>query len=393
MNITMLTESLGSGGAERQLCTLAVEMKRRGHTVQVVTYAMGDFYLPMLQKADVNHIFLGGKATWDWQRNIRRFLRSERQDVVLAFLQSSAAYAELAAFPARRWGLVVSERDSLQDIGNRAYRFRKYFHLIADAITVNSHSSRLKLEKAVPALKNRMVTIYNAVDLDMFQPSIGLKKINKAIRLIVAGRIDQNKNLMGTIDAIGLLRHRHGMQVFVDWFGSEANEFSLVNQFERRIKEQGLSDHIHMHPPTPDIIAKYQQSDAVLLPSFYEGLPNTVCEGMSCGKPVLMSAVCDAGNLVKEGQNGFLFSPHDPNDIANAIERFDSLTEAQRHAMGEASRQMAEEYFSLTKIADLYETVLLSACQRQHPNIGHWLPEVPWTALPHNKLSASTSKG
>ena len=391
MKITMLTESLGSGGAERQLCILAVEMKRRGHSVQVATYAPGDFYLPELQKGDVPHIFLGGKGTWDWLRKVRRFLRSERQDVVLAFLHSSAAYAELSALPARRWGLVVSERDSLQDIGNSAYRFRKYLHLIAEAITVNSHASRLKLEKAVPALKNRMVTIYNAVDIDRFNPSIGQKK-NKDIRLIVAGRIDRNKNLLGTIDAIDLLTHRHGIQVSVDWFGSEATDFSLLHQCERRIKEQGLSDRIHIHQPTRDIISKYQQSDAVLLPSFYEGLPNTVCEGMACGKPVLMSAVCDAGNLVKEGQNGFLFPPHDPNDMANAIKKFVSLSEEQRLAMGEASRRMAEEYFSLKKVADLYESVLLSACQRQHPNIGHWLPDVPWTALQHNELLASKSK-
>ncbi len=388
MNITMLTESLGSGGAERQLCILAVEMKRRGHSVQVVTYAPGDFYLSMLQKANVNHIFLGGQGTWEWQSKIRRFLRSERHAVVLAFLQSSAAYAELAALPSRRWGLVVSERLALQDMDTGAYRFRKYFHLIADAITVNSHANRLMLEKAVSALKNRMVTIYNAVDLERFKPGATPCK-SKELRLVVAARINKQKNLLGSIEAVELLHHRRGIRVSVEWYGNIADDPPLLCQAKRRITELGLTDCFYIHPPTRDIIAKYQQSDAVFLPSFYEGLPNTVCEGMSCGKPILMSAVCDAGNLVKEGQNGFLFSPHDPHDIANAIEKFASLSEAQRHAMGETSRRMAEEYFSLTKIADLYEAVLLSASQRQHPNIGHWLPEVPWTALQHNKLAAS----
>jgi glycosyltransferase involved in cell wall biosynthesis len=387
MNIIMLTESLGSGGAERQLCILAVEMKRRGHCVQVVTYAPGDFYRPMLQEADVKHVFLGGNGTWGWLRKIRSFLRHNQQDVVLAFLQTCAAYAELSALPYRKWGLVVSERSALPSHNDGESRLRKYLHLIADAVTVNSHTNRLMLEAAVPALKNRIVTIYNAVDLNRFKPSIGLKK-NKDFRLVVAARIDQNKNLMGTIDAIGFLRDRHGIRVSVDWFGNTAAEFRLVRQCESRIKELRLSESFHLYPPTSDIISKYQQADAVLLPSFYEGLPNTVCEGMACGKPVLMSAVCDAGNLVKEGQNGFLFSPHDPNDIAKAIEKLASLTEAQRHAMGEVSRQMAEVYFDLNKIADLYESILVSASMRQHPHTGHWLPEVPWTAIEYVNANA-----
>ena len=380
MNIVMLTESLGSGGAERQLCTLAVEMKRRGHAVQVVTYAPGDFYLYMLNEAQVKHVFLGGNGTWEWLRRIRRFLRHNRQDVVLAFLQSCASYAELSAFPYRKWGLVVSERIAAPDFGYSVSCFRKYFHLLADAVTVNSHANRLMLSALLPSLNNRMVTIYNAVDLNKLRPEISIKK-SKDLRLVVAARINKQKNLTGTIEAVDSLKHRHGIHVSVDWFGNHTDDPQLLHMCQNRINELRLSDCIQIHPATRNIISEYQQADAVLLPSFYEGLPNTVCEGMACGKPVLMSAVCDAGNLVKDGLNGFLFSPYDPDDIAKAIKKFNALTELQRRAMGAASRQMAEEYFDLNRIADLYESILLSASMRQQPRTGNWLPEVPWTAL------------
>jgi len=376
----MLIESLGSGGAERQICTLAVEMKKRGHSVQVVTYAPGDFYRAMLQKANVPHIFLGGNRTWQWLQRIRRFLRNNRQDVVLAFLQSCAAYAELSALPRRQWGLVVSERLALPEYLDYRNRIRKYFHLVADAVTVNSHTNRLMLEVAAPALKNKMVTIYNAVDLKKFTPACGRAK-SKDLKLVVAARINRQKNLPGTIDVVDLLRRQHGIRVSVDWFGNTADDPLLWHQCSNRIKDLKLSDVFQIHSPTSDIISKYQQADAVLLPSFYEGLPNVVCEGMACGKPVLMSAVCDAGNLVKEGENGFLFSPHDPVDMAKAIDKFASLTDTERQTMGKASRQMAEEYFDLRRIADLYESVLISAFHRQPPKTSHWLPEVPWTAM------------
>jgi glycosyltransferase involved in cell wall biosynthesis len=147
------------------------------------------------------------------------------------------------------------------------------------------------------------------------------------------------------------------------------------------IMRRGLDDTFRIHEATRDIVARYQQADAVLLPSLHEGLPNSVCEGMACGKPILMSAVCDAGNLVGENENGFLFSPHDPSDIADAIGRLLSLSGNERLRMGEKSRALAERYFSMTKFVDMYESVLYSASQRKRPRCGHWLPEVPQTAL------------
>jgi glycosyltransferase involved in cell wall biosynthesis len=69
-----------------------------------------------------------------------------------------------------------------------------------------------------------------------------------------------------------------------------------------------------------------------------------------------MSTVSDAGNLVQEGENGFLFSPHDPSDIAEAIAKLPSLTEAERVALG--------QYFDIRKIADLYASILWAASRR-----------------------------
>jgi hypothetical protein len=48
MRITCWIDYLVSGGAQRQLCTLAVLLKRQGHDVSMVTYHPDDFFLPML---------------------------------------------------------------------------------------------------------------------------------------------------------------------------------------------------------------------------------------------------------------------------------------------------------------------------------------------------------
>jgi glycosyltransferase involved in cell wall biosynthesis len=125
----------------------------------------------------------------------------------------------------------------------------------------------------------------------------------------------------------------------------------------------------------------YRNADAVVLPSFFEGLPNTICEAMACGCPILQSNICDAGNLVKEGVNGFLFDPASPQSIAETLLRFAALTPDQRRAFGAASRRMAERMFSEEAVADAYERILSDASAGHRTTPQHWVPEVPESSV------------
>ena len=82
------------------------------------------------------------------------------------------------------------------------------------------------------------------------------------------------------------------------------------------------------------------------LPSLYEGFPNTLCEAMSCGKPVLCSRVCDNPSIVSEGKNGLMFDPTNEGDMANTIKRFFDLPLVEKEKMGKMSRDISEKIFS-----------------------------------------------
>ena len=53
MRITCVIDNLGSGGAQRQLVTLGIAFKRRGHDVRFLTYHKDDFFAPMLEAANI----------------------------------------------------------------------------------------------------------------------------------------------------------------------------------------------------------------------------------------------------------------------------------------------------------------------------------------------------
>lgn len=362
------------------MCAIAAGMKRRGVDVCVVTYDPHDFYLPLLKDAGVEHRLLSTTNRLTRMLAVRRELRRGNQDVVLAFLRGPSRFSELAALPRRRWGLVVSERLAVPNMHKRRLLSLRHMHLLADYVTANSHVNRLMVEHAVPKLAGRTVTIYNAVDLERFKPPVSPSASRNGIRLTVAASYQAKKNMTGLIEAVALLRRdAQAMEVSVDWYGAVPSDRSAYNDAMRQIDRHDLKQCFRLNSATSDIAAEYQRADAIVLPSFYEGLPNVVCEGMACGRPILMSAVCDAGNLVKEGENGLLFDPASPRSIADALRSFALLTETQRTAMGRKSRKMAETMFDITLITSKYVELLTAAANRERRTFEHWVPQVPET--------------
>ena len=390
MRIVVLIESLTFGGAERQACVLAGEFKRRGHQVCVATYHQDDFYRPLLEREQVEHRFLGGQGKISWALNVRRFLRTHGQDVVLAFLPGPSAYAELAGLPRRSWGLVVSERSA--GIVSKL-SVKTHLHMLADFVTVNSHSARTAIEKRLPLLRPRLITIYNVVRVENTEPERRVPVESTGIRLVVPASLDRNKNAQGLLSALATLRAaKPPLSVCVDWYGSQKVEPELLPEIRKTVTDQGLDSVFHLHPATDRIHDLMSQADAVMLPSFNEGLPNAVCEGMMLGKPILMSNVCDARYLVREGGNGFLFNPCSPDSIADAIRRLVQLTPEERSRMGTASRRMAETLFDIETIVDRYLRVLQAAAENRRIPLEHWPGAVPDTALQATGLTRSEAR-
>lgn len=388
MKVTCLIDSLSSGGAQRQLCTLAVLLKKQGMDVTMLTYHPFDFFLPVIREAGVKYRCVEGRSVPQRILAIRRALRREEQDVVLAFLDAPCFYAELAAIPGRKWGLVVSERSSEPGIRGGWRRWMRLAHLMADSVITNSHTNRLMIERSIPSLKDRIITVYNVVDLKTFSPLPARPPAeNPGIRLMAAANFLGLKNHLGFVEAIAIVSRREpALEIHLDWYGGLPNrkngtpDDDLYNAIKVLIEKHGLQSRVRLHPPSPDIINLYRSCDAVVLPSFYEGLSNVVCEAMACGRPVLASYVSDTGNLVKDGYNGFVFDPTSPEDMAKTVIRLARLTGPERELFGQRGRQMAERMFNPETIASRYVEILTAAAERKHVAIEHWIPEVPDSA-------------
>lgn len=387
MKLLCLIDSLGSGGAQRQIAMLAIGLKARGHEIRFLVYREDNHFLYLLQVAGIPCRVIPPcsyiKRVW----TVRRILQEEWQDVVLAFLEAPSFYAELAGIPKRRWGLIVGER--LADPGMKKVTgsWLRQFHRFADAVVSNSHTNRIMLETLFPFLRSRLCTIYNTVDLQLFRPTLDNAHdvaccSAREFRIVVVASYQEKKNMMNVAKALNLLKKKQSLlQLVVHWFGAMPADPGAFKEVERFLIENDLSTTFLLHSATKDIAREFSLADAVGLFSFYEGLPNVVCEGMACGKPVLLSNVCDAGNLVQDGKNGFLCDPYSPEDIADKILRMVTLPESERKRMGDASREMAEYLFAEETVMNHYEHILKAAGNHSELSLDcHWPDYVPQSA-------------
>jgi glycosyltransferase involved in cell wall biosynthesis len=381
-------DSLGSGGAQRQLTTLAAGLKKRGHQVRFLVYHQEDHFLPLLQAADIPCQVIPPCSYWRRALAVRRILRRGWQDVVLAFLEASCLYAELARIPGQHWGLVAGERFASPRMRSGAGRWLRQFHRLADAVVSNSHTNQLMLEMEFPFLRRKLATVYNVVDLRLFRPSLAApanvgSSSARPLRIVVAASYHEKKNMMGVASALLCLKqNQSNPRVVVHWFGAVQPDPTPFKRVERFVADNGLGEALRLYHATRDIADEFSRADAVGLFSFFEGLPNAVCEGMACGKPILLSNVCDAGNLVRDGKNGFLCDPTSPESMAKAFERLAAMSFQERCQMGLESRALAEELFGEQIVLDRYEKILEAAARHGPVPAGSTRPaQVPASAV------------
>jgi N,N'-diacetylbacillosaminyl-diphospho-undecaprenol alpha-1,3-N-acetylgalactosaminyltransferase len=110
---------------------------------------------------------------------------------------------------------------------------------------------------------------------------------------------------------------------------------------------------VHWLGERDDIVELTATCDIYVLPSYREGVPRTLLEGSSMGKPLVATDVTGCREVVRPGLNGLLVPPKDAAGLATAIGRL--LADAPlRSRMGQASRRIAVDEFDIRKVVAQY---------------------------------------
>lgn len=354
MKVVFVTESLGSGGAERQLIGLAAIFAQKGIECIVVTWVDKNFYASFLAENNVRHILLQPKCRFDRVKKLAAIFRKEKPDAVISFLPMANETCALASLisPVK---LIVSERSFTTNWGLRR-RLTNLLYRRAAYVVANSNNEAENIRKHCPRLAAHTVAIPNYVDVERFASDAVKTRNRGPLALIGVGRVIPSKNILNLLRALAKIKS-DGIDFTFDWYGATYDKV-YVSEVKKLISDLGLDNIFDLRGECKDIEQAYRDADIMCMPSMLEGYPNVLVEAMASGLPVVVSNVCEHPHIVKEDVNGFLFDPHDVNAIHAGLMKAIKLTASEVSVMAQENRRKVICNNSIESFSDKYLSLL-----------------------------------
>lgn len=179
---------------------------------------------------------------------------------------------------------------------------------------------------------------------------------NRILKILYVGRVTKVKGIDELFKAIELLNRNSNDLVF-EIIG-ECDTF-----YEKKLKSMHKQKQLIYYGTCPNPHDYMKNAQAVIMPSYGEGMSNVLLEASACGRPILASNVPGCREILIEGITGFSFEPHNVNSLLDAIHKFCEISKDQREQMGINGRKHVEKNFSREIIIKEYMKEIKKICE------------------------------
>lgn len=360
MRILYVIDSLAVGGAESLLVNLTEYFHRNRSSVQVeivTLYRLGAFGRQLRSKNEASVFSLQVEDKYN-PIIIPRFLdfiKDKEYDIIHAHLFPASYVSAFASFFTQNAKWIFTEHNVwnrrrnyklLRPLDQLVYsRFQKTI-----AVSENVKDALLSWQ---PQLGSKVVSIPNGIVIpeEISQPG---DFYNRSAQLLVVGRLHPAKGIDILLEALcGLKAYDFEVKV--------VGEGSQKSYLERLTEQYGLTAQVSFLGVRHDVECLMQNSDCLLVPSRWEGLPMVILEAMANGLPVIASAVGGIPEAVEHGETGYLV----PSKNVTALRRVLKCVLENPYLllnMREAARQKAVDSYAVRIIAqqhlDLYRDLV-----------------------------------
>jgi glycosyltransferase involved in cell wall biosynthesis len=184
--------------------------------------------------------------------------------------------------------------------------------------------------------------IYNGVDTGLFYPSPVAERMSTVLSI---GNLIPSKGHEFLLRAVASIRSVTRFRCEIIGTGPEQRRLA------RLADELGIAITFLGHQSRQSVADALRSCTIFALPSRYEGLGCVFLEAMATARPLIAGMGQGIGELIKNGQNGFLVDGENSNDIAQAL--LTLLNDADLRArMGTAARSTVLNDFTLVHQAD-----------------------------------------
>lgn len=376
--VSNLYPPVSRGGAETIARRTAHELHLRGHDVFVVSTQKAWQYVPRVTESNVERVYRFRPAlpyhTLDDHRHavptralwhlcdmfgrhpavaLGRVLDEEKPDVVLTHNLKGFGMRAVEAIRARGIrhvhtlhdvqlaipsGLLIygQEHAFLNDSFAQRWYERKMAEIVGSPDVVVSPSRFLSEFYRARGFfpKSRLEIVPNPAP--NIEPHARTRRPNGPLRILYAGQLETHKGIRWLLEALNAFDVPFELHVAGD--GTLSSSVSAWADRDRRVVFHGFCS-------LDNLVKLFRISDAVVVPSLcYENSPTVIYEAFRTGVPAVAANIGGVGELVRDGENGYLFAPGDADGLRAALrklavdqERFWERSEEIRTGLGDNS--------------------------------------------------------
>ncbi len=324
MKLTLISSSLGVGGAERVMSIIANYWAAKGWQITILTFDDGSE--PPFYDLDnrIDHRPLGIENQDDYKissvgKNLRRIrilkraIVASRPKLVISFVNTTNIMTLLAC-----WGLkvptIVSEYvySSVGKLSTACQLLQKWAYRRADLITVETHGA---LSFFPSDQGYNTFVMPNPVSLPSSE-TIESQLYTDDRHLLAIGKLTPRKGFDLLIKAFAQVCDPHP-----EWTLTILGEGEMRSELEDLCLELGIQDRVYMPGVVKNIDAHFRKADIFALTSRFEGFPVALCEAMACGVPVIATdCVSGPREIIHNGLDGLLVVSENVDALAVGLD-------------------------------------------------------------------------
>ncbi len=215
-------------------------------------------------------------------------------------------------------------------------------------VTISQAIAREFQDKISP---EKVKVVYNGVNEEHNRHKSGDREAGSRVEFLISGRNNPEKGLDEAIRAVGVLVKAGYRNLHLSMAGTE-----VADNLEKLIEECHVRDYVSYLGMIKDMPALRQKMDVELVCSVCEGFGRVTVESLMSSNPVIGADTGGTPELIRNGENGYLYHRGNIEDLAQKMQIFLDHPE-QIRTLGDNGYTWSTKMFTQARNAEEIERI------------------------------------
>lgn len=361
----LLINSIGRkkwGGGEKWMLLAASELIKKGHHV-VIGCRKKSIIEQRAKELQIQVVNLDIYTDFSFIGffQLREAIKKEQIDLVIGCQNKDVRVAGFTSNIIK--GPPIISRQGVQLLSNSS-KYKWTFLPFCDGIITNTYSIKKEYDSYGWWNDDFVKVVFNGININ----GIGTEPMDistiiphsekKPFVIVSTGRLAKQKGVEYLIEAAKPIVDQYPHVHFI-WAGQGKLESAL----RTKIANLNLALNFHLIGFQKNVSSLLKAADLFVLPSLYEGMPNSLMEALAHGLPAVSTNVNGVNELMIEEEHGVITNAGDSEVLQKAI--IEMLNNKDLRKLGENAKHHVSTTFSIERMANDLESYLLQLIQKR----------------------------